>query len=152
MLTLVLTAQASPKAWPNNTYMPVNTNALPGSDESEHMIDSASENASSRVWNATHNYTMSDDTRSKCFDHFEDYEAPKYPNEYSYQNGYSSGGGNFESCGDSDTWAWGGDDATRRRYSTLIIVSECEWVLRPSLPRKEGLEVDRTETSNQRDL
>jgi hypothetical protein len=70
-------------------HVPVNTNAPPGSDESEHMIDSACENASSRVWNVCH-YTMSNDTRSKCFDNFEDYEATKYPNEYSYQNGYSS--------------------------------------------------------------
>lgn len=113
LVGFVLTAQTA-KTWPNNmirnTYMPhvpVNTNAPPGSDESEHMIDSACENASSRIWNATHNYTMSDGTRSKCFDHFEDYEATtKYPNEYSYQNGYSSGGENFESCDDSDTWTW----------------------------------------------
>jgi hypothetical protein len=117
MLTLVgfvLTAQTA-KAWPNNmiryTYMPsvpVNPNASPGSDGSEHAIDIHCENEFHRVWNATHNSTMSDNTRSKCFDHLEEYEATKYPNEYSYQNRYSSGGGNFESCGDSDTWTWGG--------------------------------------------
>jgi hypothetical protein len=83
-MRFALIAQTA-KAWPNNMIRASRlTQTLRRSDESEHMIDSACENASSRVWNATHNYTMSDDTRSKCFDHFEDYEATKYPNEYSY--------------------------------------------------------------------
>jgi hypothetical protein len=33
----------------------------------------------------------------------------KYPNEYSYQQGLSSGHDNFSDCNDADTWTWGGN-------------------------------------------
>jgi hypothetical protein len=108
LVGLVLTAQTA-YATVYSTIYTLGGTTPPGSKDYFRGIYNFCEKRSDRVWNATHNYTMSDDARSTCTDKINNATADKYPNEWSYQQGLEGGFDNFDNCNTADTWHWGGN-------------------------------------------